>query len=191
VHRTRAGKTIVVASRWSLQRDQYGAHSSILEINRDITARKQAEAELLRVNERFQLAERAIPAEVWSVTSWKQLREDALDAERSGRVHPDEPQPVSHLRRSLGDKAVPVVAVSDYVSALPDQLARYVGAPVTSLGTDGYGLSDTREELRSFFHTDADGIISAALGLLDGTGGTEPLQAVPNQDRPPLPTLVA
>jgi pyruvate dehydrogenase E1 component len=137
------------------------------------------------------VADHGIATEVWSVTSWKQLREDALDAERYDRAHPDQPRRVSHLRRAFADNAVPVVAVSDYVSALPDQLARYIGAPTTTLGTDGYGLSDTREELRSFFHTDADGITSAALGLLHDAGPMGRVQTVPEQARSPRPTLVA
>jgi len=62
---------------------------------------------------------------------------------------------------------------------------------MTTLGTDGYGLSDTREELRALFCTGAGGISSAVLGLLDGTGRMDPLQAVPEQSRSPMPTLVA
>jgi pyruvate dehydrogenase E1 component len=136
-------------------------------------------------------ADYGIAAEVWSVTSWKQLREDALDAERSSRAHPDQTRRVSHLRRALGDSPVPVVAVTDYVSALPDQLARYLDAPMTTLGTDGYGLSDTREELRALFHTDADGITTAALSLLGDQARTELLPAVPGQGRTPVADLVA
>jgi pyruvate dehydrogenase E1 component len=136
-------------------------------------------------------ADHGIATEVWSVTSWKALREDALDAERCGRENPDQPQRVTHLRRALGDKPVPVVAFSDYVSALPDQLARYLGAPVTTLGTDGYGLSDTREELRALFHTDADGVTDAALSLLGGQTHGDVLQAVPEQNQSPVVNLVA
>jgi pyruvate dehydrogenase E1 component len=132
-------------------------------------------------------SDHGIASEVWSVTSWKQLREDALDAERSNRAYPDQPPRVSHLRRALGDQPVPVVAVTDYVSALPDQLARYLGAPMTTLGTDGYGLSDSREELRAYFHTDSGGISNAVLSILDRKGRTDLLQAAPELDRPPMP----
>jgi pyruvate dehydrogenase E1 component len=108
-----------------------------------------------------------IAAEVWSVTSWKALRDDALATERWNREHPLETARVSYLRRALGELPVPVVAVSDYVTALPDQLARFVDAPFVSLGTDGYGLSDTREELRAHFGVDAPGIRAAAAGVAD------------------------
>ena len=117
-----------------------------------------------------------IGAEVWSVTSWKQLRDDALTAERWTRDHPDEDSRTSHLRRALGDQAIPVVAVSDYVSALPDQLARFIGAPFVSLGTDGYGVSDTREELRAHFGVDADGIRAAAGRVADLDDSPRPRQ---------------
>ena len=113
------------------------------------------------------LARDGIAAELWSVTSWKALRDDALAIERWNREHPLETARASYLRRALGDVPVPVVAVSDYVSALPDQLARFLDAPFVSLGTDGYGLSDTREELRTHFGVDADGIRAAAAGVAD------------------------
>jgi len=113
------------------------------------------------------LAEDGIAADVWSVTSWKALRDDALDAERWNREHPHAPARASFVRRALGDAPVPVVAVSDYVTALPDQLARFVDAPYVSLGTDGYGLSDTREELRAHFGVDAAGIRATAAGVAD------------------------
>jgi len=103
-----------------------------------------------------------IAAEVWSVTSWKHLRDGALTVERGNDTHPGEASRISHLRRALGDQPVPIVAVSDYVSALPDQLARFIDVPFVSLGTDGYGVSDTREELRAHFGVDADGIHAAA-----------------------------
>ena len=113
-------------------------------------------------------------AEVWSVTSWKQLRDDAVTAERWNRMHPAGPRHSSHLHRALGDVRVPVVAVTDYVTALPDQIARFVGAPFTALGTDGYGFSDTREALRMHFGIDAPGISIAALALLADAGLVDP-----------------
>ena len=138
------------------------------------------------------LADRSgIAAEVWSVTSWKQLRDDALTVEQWNDDHPGEAQRVSHLRRALGDEPIPVVAASDYVSALPDQLARFIGAPLVSLGTDGYGVSDTREELRAHFGVDADGIHAAAARSVGhrtaSPAGTTALTRHP----PPRPGLVA
>ncbi|HEX2856452.1 MAG TPA: pyruvate dehydrogenase (acetyl-transferring), homodimeric type [Propionibacteriaceae bacterium] len=113
--------------------------------------------------------ERGIQAEVWSVTSWKALRDEALEIERSTRgERAGGPGRSSHLQRALGAEPVPVVAVSDYVSALPDAVSRFVPASAfVSLGTDDFGLSDSREELRAHFGTDADGIAAAVVGLLD------------------------
>jgi len=89
-------------------------------------------------------------------------------------MHPAGPRHSSHLHRALGDVRVPVVAVTDHVTALPDQIARFVGAPFTALGTDGYGFSDTREALRMHFGIDAPGISIAALALLADTGLVDP-----------------
>ncbi|MDO8121154.1 pyruvate dehydrogenase (acetyl-transferring), homodimeric type [Isoptericola sp. b490] len=125
--------------------------------------------------------EHGISAEVWSVTSWKALRDDALETERWNREHLSGPRRTSYLRRALST-SVPTVAVTDYVTALPDQLARFVRAPFTALGTDGYGWSDTREALRAHFGTDADGIASATLALLaenDADGRPQPAPTIP------------
>jgi pyruvate dehydrogenase E1 component len=133
--------------------------------------------------------EYGIAAEVWSVTSWKQLRDDAVAAEQWNRANRDHLQRTTHLQRALGDRGTPVVAVTDYVSALPDQLARFIDAPFTSLGTDGYGLSDTREDLRTHFGTDARGIASTALDLL--ADERQPKQVRPTVPVPRGPHLVA
>ena len=122
-----------------------------------------------------------IASEVWSVTSWKQLRDDALAVERTNRERPEEPR-ISHLRRALGTDPIPVVAVSDYVSALPDVLARFIDAPYVSLGTDGYGVSDTREALRAHFGVDAAAITEVAHHLLGEQSANHVLTAVPEQD---------
>jgi pyruvate dehydrogenase E1 component len=107
-----------------------------------------------------------VAAEVWSATSWKQLRDDASATERWNRQQVGEPRRSSYLQHALGDGGIPIVAVTDYVSALPDQLARFTNAPFVALGTDGYGFSDTREELRQHFGTDGAGVVTAALDLL-------------------------
>ena len=127
------------------------------------------------------LAGSEVAAEVWSVTSWKQLRDDALAAERWTHDHPDKAPRASHLSRALGDRPIPVVAVSDYVSALPDQLARFIEAPFVSLGTDGYGISDTREELRAYFGVDADGIRLAAARIAGHPATSRPMTALPHR----------
>jgi pyruvate dehydrogenase E1 component len=124
-----------------------------------------------------------ICAEVWSVTSWKELRDDALATERWTHDHPDESPRTSHLRRALGDQPIPVVAVSDYVSALPDQLARFIEGPMVSLGTDGYGVSDTREALRAHFGVDADGIRAAAARIAGDPTTGAPMTSLPHHAR--------
>jgi pyruvate dehydrogenase E1 component len=121
-----------------------------------------------------QLAALGVASEVWSVTSWKQLRDDCLVVQSAIRGGAADNGSVSHLRRALGADGPPVVAVSDYVSALPDQLARFVGAAFTSLGTDGYGIADTRESLRRHFGIDAQGIVTAALRMLPGADALTP-----------------
>jgi len=135
------------------------------------------------------LANRGIAAEVWSVTSWKQLRDDALDVERWNREHPDEAPRVSHLPRALGGGRVPLVAISDYVTALPDTLARFVNMPYISLGTDGYGMSDTREDLRAHFGTDAAGITDTAIRVTAAQRRDQPLTQVPAQTRKQQPLV--
>ncbi len=84
-----------------------------------------------------------VAAETWSVTSYKSLREDALSAERHDRLHPGTPPRVPLVTGCLGRRDGPVVAVTDYVRAVPDQVARWIPRPFTSLGTDGFGRSDT------------------------------------------------
>jgi pyruvate dehydrogenase E1 component len=128
------------------------------------------------------LADRSgIAAEVWSVTSWKQLRDEALTVERWNDDHPGEAPRASHLGRALGDPPIPVVAVSDYVSALPDQLARFIGTPFVSLGTDGYGISDTREDLRAHFGVDAGGIHTAAARIAGSLATRPPMTPLPHR----------
>ena len=137
------------------------------------------------------LASYGVGAELWSATSYKRLREDALTVERTNRLHPlDEPRvaPVTHL---LAGAPGPVVAVSDFMKAVPDQIARFIpglpagtakrkGAtpsqprPFVTLGTDGFGRSDTREALRRFFETDEAHIVVATLGALSELGEVEP-----------------
>ena len=107
-----------------------------------------------------------IQADVWSVTSYNELRRDAQSIERSNRLHPESTPQKSFLERSLGDSPAPVIAVSDYLKSLPDSVAKYVNAPFTSLGTDGFGRSSTREELRNFFEISADHIVFSALSQL-------------------------
>jgi pyruvate dehydrogenase E1 component len=117
-----------------------------------------------------------VAAEAWSVTSYKSLHEDALEVERWNRLHPAEPPRSSFLERSLAGAGSegPVVAVTDYLKALPDQLARFVPGPFTCLGTDGFGRSDTRDALRRHFEVDAEHIVVATLAELVRAGEAKP-----------------
>jgi pyruvate dehydrogenase E1 component len=105
-------------------------------------------------------------AEVWSATSWTELRRDGLSCEEWNLLHPDLPPRVPYVAEVLGDQPVPVVAVSDWIKAVPDQISRWVPAPFSSLGTDGWGFSDTRAAARRFFHVDAESITLAVLSQL-------------------------
>ena len=109
-----------------------------------------------------------VGAETWSVTSYKALREDALSAERHNRLHPSGQPRTPLVTSALSTSRGPVVAVTDFVRAVPDQVARWVPRRYTSLGTDGFGRSDTREVLRRHFEVDAAHVVLAVLeGLAD------------------------
>jgi pyruvate dehydrogenase E1 component len=111
-----------------------------------------------------------VAADVWSATSWTELRRDAVSAEEYNLLHPaDEPR-TPYVTRKLADAPGPVVAVSDFMRAVPDLISRWVPGDYTSLGTDGYGLSDTRGALRRHFHVDAESIVVAVLRQLARRG---------------------
>ena len=114
--------------------------------------------------------EHDVAADVWSATSYKQLRDDALTVERWNRLHPTEPPRVAVRRGALGDGDGPVVAVTDFVKAVPDQIARLVPQPFVPLGTDGFGFSDARAPLRRHFEVDAAHVVVAALDGLAQRG---------------------
>jgi pyruvate dehydrogenase E1 component len=111
-----------------------------------------------------------VAADVWSVTSWNELRRDAVACEEWNLLHPGSKPRVPFLAEALGGQPGPVVAVSDWVRAVPDQIARWVPAPFCSLGTDGFGFSDTRAAARRFFHVDAESITLAVLSQLARRG---------------------
>ncbi len=121
------------------------------------------------------LAERfGVAADVWSVTSYQQLRADALAVERSNRLHPDAPPRLPYVAEQLALGEGPVVATSDWTTAYPDLVARWVGGDYTVLGTDGYGLSDTRQALRRHFEIDAEHVAVAVLVALARQGRLDP-----------------
>ncbi|HSR84762.1 MAG TPA: pyruvate dehydrogenase (acetyl-transferring), homodimeric type, partial [Streptosporangiaceae bacterium] len=107
-----------------------------------------------------------IRAGTWSATSWTELRREALQCEEWNMLQPEAEQRIPYVTRMLDGHPGPVVAVSDWIRAVPDQIARWVPAPFTSLGTDGWGFSDTRPAARRFFHVDAESITVAVLAEL-------------------------
>ena len=115
-----------------------------------------------------------VAAEVWSAPSFKLLREEALEVERWNRLHPKEAARIPYVTEQLESTEGPVVAATDWIKAVPDQIARWVPAPYTVLGTDGFGRSDTRENLRRFFEVDAENIVVATLEALARQGDAKP-----------------
>ena len=116
-----------------------------------------------------------VGADAWSATSYKSLRDDAVSAERWNRLHPDEPSPGRrYVTAPLGRTPGPVVAVTDFMRAVPDQVSRWVPRPFLSLGTDGFGRSDAREALRRFFEVDAAHVVVAVLDALAARGPSRP-----------------
>jgi pyruvate dehydrogenase E1 component len=115
-----------------------------------------------------------VDVDVWSATSWNELRREAVECERANLLNPaDEPR-VPYVTTKLADAAGPVVAVSDFMRAVPDQVARWVPNDYTSLGTDGFGFADTRGAARRFFHVDAESIVVAVLERLARSGEVKP-----------------
>ncbi len=114
-----------------------------------------------------------VAADVWSVTSWNELRREAMAADEWNLMHPDDDARVPYVTQRLREAPGPVVAVSDYMRAVQDQIAPYVPAGEhgwMSLGTDGFGLSDTRAALRRHFKVDAQSIVIGVLTLLARRG---------------------
>ncbi len=122
-----------------------------------------------------------VSADVWSATSWTELRREALACESWNMLHPDSGPRVPYVTSVLSEAVGPVVAVSDWIKAVPDQIARWVPGSFTSLGTDGFGFSDTRPAARRFFHVDAESITVAVLWELARSGAVDarfPAQAI-------------
>jgi pyruvate dehydrogenase E1 component len=115
-------------------------------------------------------ADWGVGVDIWSVTSWNELRRDALAADEHALLHPDEAPRTPYVTQALLSATGPVVAVSDWMRAVPDQISRWVPGDYTSLGTDGFGRSDTRAALRRHFHIDPESIATAVLTELAQRG---------------------
>src|SRR6185295_2007398 len=111
-----------------------------------------------------------VAADVWSATSYKLLRNDALKTTRWNMLHPTEPPRKSYLEQVLPTGSGPFVAVSDNMKLVADQIAPWVPGGLTTLGTDGFGRSDTRPKLRRFFEVDAECTVIATLHALAEKG---------------------
>ncbi len=121
------------------------------------------------------LAERYdVAADVWSVTSWNELARDAVDAEKWNLNHPGEYTRVPWISSKLSGRSSATVAVSDYMRAVPDQIARWVPGPWQSLGTDGFGFADTRAAARRVFQVDAESIVVGVLQTLAQQSKVDP-----------------
>jgi pyruvate dehydrogenase E1 component len=115
-----------------------------------------------------------VQADVWSVTSWTELRREALATDDWNQRHPEQPQRLPYVTTRLRHQPGPVVAVSDWMRAVPDQIAQFIGSDWTSLGTDGFGMSDTRPALRRHFHVDAASIVVRVLERLARQAQVDP-----------------
>tara|TARA_B100001057_G_C22701729_1_gene892035 strand:- start:642 stop:1172 length:531 start_codon:yes stop_codon:yes gene_type:complete len=107
-----------------------------------------------------------IDSEVWSVTSFNELRRDGLEVERYNLLNPDKDQKQSYVEKCLGKTEGPILAASDYMRMNSDQIRPYVNKSFYSLGTDGFGRSDTRKKLRKFFEVDKEHIVTYGLSIL-------------------------
>jgi pyruvate dehydrogenase E1 component len=120
------------------------------------------------------LAERyRVASDVWSVTSYKQLGFEAMEAGRWNALHPTEPPRDSYVEKCLKGTEGPYIAVSDYVRLIPEMIAPWVPGELITLGTDGFGRSESREALRRFFEIDAESVVIASLGSLAKQGKIE------------------
>ncbi|WP_408661468.1 pyruvate dehydrogenase (acetyl-transferring), homodimeric type [Jatrophihabitans sp.] len=118
-----------------------------------------------------------VDVDVWSVTSWNELRRDALAADEHNFLHPDAEPHTPYITTRLAESGGPVVAVSDYMRAVPDQIAQWVqasGRDWSSLGADGFGFADTRGAARRFFHIDAESVVVNVLAQLAKRGEVKP-----------------
>ena len=114
-----------------------------------------------------------VAADIWSVTSFNELRRDGLDCERWNMLHPEAKRRASHVEQCLAGRNGPVIAATDYIKAYADQIRPYIPGRYKVLGTDGFGRSDTRRKLRRFFEVDRFHVAVAALKALADEGALD------------------
>jgi pyruvate dehydrogenase E1 component len=115
-----------------------------------------------------------VEADLFSCTSFTELARDGQSCERWNRLHPSKKARVTHVAKCIPKADIPVIAATDYIRAFAEQIRPYISAPYTVLGTDGFGRSDTRANLRSFFEVDRYHVTIAALKALVDKGEFEP-----------------
>ncbi len=148
--------------RWADSPDNLDTRASIVFSGTSQGAAREAQTEL---------AERwGVGVDLWSATNYKRLREDALEVERWNRLHPAEQPRTAFVTEQFSSGSGPVVAVSDFVRSVPEQIARFIPNRFAVLGTDGMGLSDTREALRTHFETNMANIVVTVLEQLVAEG---------------------
>jgi pyruvate dehydrogenase E1 component len=137
-----------------------------------------------------------VTADVWSVTSFSELRRDGIETERWNMLHPREDQRRAYASECLSERGGPVVAATDYLRAVPDQIRQWVPGRYRVLGTDGFGRSDYRRALRRFFEVDRHYVVVAALkeladeGAIDAERVREAIQRYEIDPDAPMPTTV-
>ena len=143
-------------------------HRATLLFSGSAHAAARAAAEVLH-------AQFDVGVELWSATSYKVLRDDALATERWNRLHPSQPARTPRVAQVLADTEGPIVAVTDFMKIVPEQVARWLpDRTFTPLGTDGMGRSDTRAELRRYFEVDEGHVVVAVLAALAARGEVDP-----------------
>ena len=161
--------------RWAPQPEGTGQDVAILFSGTANLAAREAQQELA---EHY-----GVGAELWSATSYKKLREQALKVERWNRLHPGEEPRVPLVTKLMEETSGPIVAVTDFMTAVPDQVAKWMPRDYLVLGTDGYGRSDSRQALRHFFETDTGHVVMATLSGLVRSGKMKPEAVKDAMDR--------
>lgn len=111
-----------------------------------------------------------VSADLWSVTSWTELRRDGVAAEEEALLNPNQPARVPYVTQKLAGAAGPIIATTDYTSDVPDQIRQFVPNDFATLGADGFGFADTRPGARRFFHIDAESVVVRTLQMLAKRG---------------------
>ena len=156
----------IISGMYSLQTTQAKLHHVQLLGSGAILREVIAAAELLQ-------KDYSITSDIWSVTSFNRLRRDGMEVQRWNMLHPDAEQKVSYVEKCLEGKKGPVIAASDYMKIYADQIRPYIKSNYVVLGTDGFGRSDTRKQLRYHFEVNAHYIVIAALYSLIEEGALE------------------